>query len=62
MCVYLYIHNKYTQYTQIYYAQIFFILAMINPNESLPSTISIIFRAVNRFKYLIAINHMIVMS
>ncbi len=30
MCVYLYIHNKYTQYTLIYYANKTFILDAIN--------------------------------
>ncbi len=33
MYVYLYIHNKYTQYTHIYYVnKIFFILDAINRN------------------------------
>ncbi len=30
MCVYLYRHNKYTQYTHIYYVNKTFILDMIN--------------------------------
>ncbi len=30
MCVYLYIHNKYTQYTHIYYVNKNFILDVIN--------------------------------
>ncbi len=30
MCVYLYIHNEYTQYTYIYYVNNFFILDAIN--------------------------------
>ncbi len=30
VCVYLYIHNKYKQYTHIYFANNFFILDAIN--------------------------------
>ncbi len=30
MCVYLYVHNKYTQYTHIYYVNKNFILDAIN--------------------------------
>ncbi len=39
MCVYLYINNKYTQYTNIYYVKKNFFLDAINRDYSFDSTI-----------------------
>ncbi len=41
MCLYLYIHNKYTQYTHIYYVNKTFILNAINHLTALIKTMAI---------------------